>query len=120
MKKWGKYILLILSLGIFFVSIYFPVMWYVVYPRQGVYLDKPINQLETNEVEGRYFPLPARPTELYSINQDDCIGESLVTLLTLQGLLARGENGTKIYISDSGYYKGWESVIEAEGIPVYD
>jgi len=120
MKKWGKIVLLILLGGLIFVSIYFPVMWYVVYPRQGVYLEKPINQLEEGEAEGRYFPIPARPTELYSINQDDCEGESLVTLLTLQGLLAKRENGTTIYISDSGYYKAWESLIEDEGIPVYD
>ncbi|TFG19962.1 MAG: hypothetical protein EU530_04695 [Promethearchaeota archaeon] len=120
MKKWGKIVLLLFSAGLLFVTIYFPVMWYVVYPRQGVYLDKPINQLEEGEVEGRYFPLPARPTELYSINQDDCEGESLVTLLTLQGLLAQRENGTSIYISDSGYYGAWESLITNEGITIYD
>ena len=67
MKKWGKIVLLILTLGILFISIYFPVMWYVVYPRQGVYLDKPVNALEEGEAEDRYFPLPARPVELYSI-----------------------------------------------------
>ena len=58
--------------------------------------------------------------ELYSIKQDDCDGESLVTLLTLQGLLARRHNGTGIYISDYGYYGAWESLIENESIPIYD
>ena len=51
MKKWGKFVLLILTLGLLSISIYFPILWYVVYPRQGVYLEKPINQLEDGEIE---------------------------------------------------------------------
>ena len=57
MKKWGKIVLLLFSAGLLFVTIYFPVMWYVVYPRQGVYLDKPVNVLEEGEEEGRYLPI---------------------------------------------------------------
>ena len=115
-KKWKYLLVTIIIVGVG-AALYFPLYWDVILPNEGIYLDKPVNELE-DDIYGNpsYYPKPQEPTHLYSINTSDCQGEELVTIMSLQGVLAKDK--PRIYISDDNYYAKWLNLIKAEGVSV--
>lgn len=92
--------------------------WDVYLPGQATTVDeKPLNQIDNSTVDCNYYPRPNRPTHLYAINNNACKEEEIVTIMTLQGVLAK--TSPQIYITDNnGYYSQWANLIRSEGIPI--
>lgn len=75
---------------------------------------KKLNEYEPNE--SFYYPIPARPTQLYGINTSSMQENEIVTIMTLQGILAK--QMPRIYIYDGNFYNKWANLIENKGIPI--
>ncbi len=120
MKPKGKKICLgLILVFILGISVFFYYWWQIYIPNQGLVPDKPINALETDGIEGNYYPRPNYPTYLYSINMSNLDGEEKVTILSLMGVLAKGPQGPKIYIEDDGgAYSLWAKEIQKLNITV--
>ncbi|MHA1819201.1 MAG: GxGYxYP domain-containing protein [Promethearchaeota archaeon] len=121
--KVGIVILLVLIVGIPSFLTYW---WNVYLPNQarrgGFDENKPIKQFDPNDpITNNYYPRPKRPTHLYSINMSQLPNDTAVTILTLAGVIAKGDKGPQIYVEDDGgYYSKWRSLIENESINVTD
>ena len=114
-KKIIAIIIIILIVG---VSSFFTWWWNFYLINQGEF-NKDINQFEDTEIENNYYPRPAMPSHLYSINMSNLKGDEAVTILTLAGVLAKGVNGPQIYVEDDGgYYSQWTELIRDEGINI--
>jgi len=118
MKKiYKKFSIISVSLIFIYSAVAFGIYIYY-YPtisRKYNGADKPPNQLELEyPFYGSYYPKPYPPASLHVINASEINNETLVTILTLQGVLAK--NRSTIYITDNGYYNYWLKLIENEGI----